>query len=152
MSDQTSDKGTEVRQLFRNVVRNFRKLIHQEMVSCDFTMPQVTLMQELYHTPGLTIKELGERMGLAKSTVSGAVDRLEAQGALYKVKDQEDRRIVHIYLTEKFLKIQGNLDVLKTNHVLRLLNRLEKEEVDAILNSLRKLNQLMETIPGHSDE
>ncbi len=53
----------------------------------------------LWEDGPLTIQELARRSGLVKSTLTAALDRLEAQGQVVRVRSAEDRRKIHIELT-----------------------------------------------------
>jgi len=63
--------------LIRTLNRKFRQYMLSQTIGCGLTVPQIHLMQELFQNPGITLSELSIRLGLAKSTVSGIVDRLE---------------------------------------------------------------------------
>ena len=49
---------------------------------------------------GTTTSEIRERLLDKMSDASRMVDRLVSMGHLDKVRDQEDRRLVYVYLTE----------------------------------------------------
>lgn len=53
----------------------------------------------LWEEGPLTIRELARRSGLVKSTLTAALDRLEAQGQVVRVRSAEDRRKILIELT-----------------------------------------------------
>lgn len=53
----------------------------------------------LWEDGPLTIQELARRSGLVKSTLTAALDRLEAQGQVVRVRSAEDRRKILIELT-----------------------------------------------------
>ena len=64
------------------------------------TTPQVALLQVLAGNNGLSLKDLSARLGLAHSTVSGIVDRLQRRGLVRRQADPADKRFMRIYLTE----------------------------------------------------
>ncbi len=53
----------------------------------------------LWEEGPLTIQELARRSGLVKSTLTTALDRLEAQGQVVRVRSADDRRKILIELT-----------------------------------------------------
>ena len=130
--------------LFRSIARNFRRYMSNQFADYEFTAPQMNLMQELYHHPGATIKELSNLLGLAKSTVCGIVDRLEVQGVVVRTRCLEDRRTVKISLTPKMFEYKDSMNIVKTNYLTGLLKNMDSGEIEQILSSLRKLNSLME--------
>lgn len=54
-------------------------------------------------------KELAEKMYIKESTVARLVDRMEKEGFVHRVKNEEDRRITNIVLTEKGLNSREQL-------------------------------------------
>ncbi len=60
---------------------------------------------------GVIMSKLGRRLFLEKSTMTGVIDKMEADGLVNRRTDKTDRRAVHIYLTEEAKKL--NERVLK---------------------------------------
>ena len=59
----------------------------RDIAAIGLTGPQVSLLQTLAISDGLTLKQLSERLGLAHSTVSGIVDRLERKAMVSRRPD-----------------------------------------------------------------
>ncbi|KNZ70418.1 transcriptional regulator, MarR family [Thermincola ferriacetica] len=145
MEDKIRDYAEEIKSLFRSLLKNFRCQMLEQISDYGFTVPQLMLMQELYNYPEITLKELSERMGLAKSTVSGIVDRLEQQGAVTRLRDTGDRRTVKISLTPRMLEIKESMNMIKHNYLAGLLEGVDREEIEKIIYGLKRLNSLMES-------
>lgn len=84
---------------------------------------------------GSTTSEIRARLLDKMSDASRMVDRLVAMGHLKKVRDQEDRRLVYVYLTESGLQL-----------VTRLM---EQEVVESIVEGMsnekaQQLNELLD--------
>src|SRR5216684_5264991 len=73
----------------------------QDIASSGLTLPQIAVLRQLTTEDGLSLKELSQRLGLAHSTVSGIVDRLERRGFLHRQLDAKDRRFTRIYADPK---------------------------------------------------
>lgn len=144
MSNDLNAYCEEMTNLFRLIAKNFRKYMMDQIAEHDFTVPQMMLMQELYHHPRITLKELSNLLGLAKSTVCGIVDRLEIQNVVVRTRDPDDRRAVRISLAPGMMEYKESMNAIKTNYLTRLLQNLDSAETEQILSSLRKLNSLME--------
>lgn len=142
--DHVNDYAEEIKNLFRSIGKNFRNYILAQTGEHSFTVPQLMVMQELYSHPEITLKELSELMGLAKSTVCGIVDRLETQGAVIRTRDPEDRRTVKISLSPKVSELTDTINIVKTNYLAGLFKKVEPSEVEKIIYGLRLLNKLME--------
>lgn len=64
------------------------------------TYPQYLVMLALWEADQLTVKALGERLGLDSGTLSPLLKRLEQAGTITRRRDPEDERQVRIVLTE----------------------------------------------------
>lgn len=144
MEKRLNGYAEEIKNLFRSIERNLRNYILEQVSDYGFTVPQLMVMHELYNHPGITLKELSELMGLAKSTVCGIIDRLELQGAVIRSRDPDDRRAVKISLAPEMLKIKDSLNIIKTNYLAGLLKHVDESEIEQIISGLKRLNSLME--------
>ena len=62
---------------------------------------QGRILYTLRREDGLAIRELAERTGLGKSTLTEMLDALESSGHLVRVASNSDRRVTNVRLTDK---------------------------------------------------
>jgi DNA-binding MarR family transcriptional regulator len=65
------------------------------------TSPQYFVFNALWMGDGISVSELGERVSLDSSTLTGIIDRLEKSGYVERKINPGDRRSVLIFLTDK---------------------------------------------------
>jgi ferritin len=92
----------------------------------------------------MTISELGEHLGLAHSTVSGLVDRLERDGWTIRRKCDTDRRQNRIQLTEKSQQLFQDRSESATDFWDQTIGQLTSEEQEELIQSLTRLKQVMD--------
>jgi DNA-binding MarR family transcriptional regulator len=63
------------------------------------TYPQYLVMLVLWQADGVTVSEIGTRLGLDSGTLTPLLKRLEAAGQVTRVRDAADERQVRISLT-----------------------------------------------------
>lgn len=80
--------------------RIFEKLLNREGIG-EYNGAQGRILYVLWQQDGLPIVELSKRTGLAKTTLTSMLDRMESQGHIKRNYDKTDRRQVIITLTEK---------------------------------------------------
>ena len=80
--------------------RIFEKLLAKSGVDA-FNGAQGRILYVLWQKDALPIVELSRQTGLAKTTLTGMLDRLESQALIYRDADPLDRRQIIIRLTEK---------------------------------------------------
>lgn len=116
--------------------RRFQPLIHTSGLS----LRELHVLLFLSNNPGYdTAKDITQLRGISKSQVSQAVDFLAAEGYLSRRTDKNDRRVVHLSLTEESLPLVRQAQAVQQECWRLLLDGLEKDQ-------LRLLQQLLETV------
>lgn len=146
--NQPNQYINEVRNLFRNIAKNYKSYVFSQVSPLDFTVPQVTLLHELYHHPNITLKEVSELMGLAKSTTCGIVDRLVQKGFVIRTVDPEDRRTVKLSLSPQINDLNATFEMIRTDYFYRVLKNLSESDIKEIINALQKINTAMNKTRG----
>lgn len=119
----------------------------QQVVPHKLTIVQFNALQHLHWyggESGMTIGELGEHLGLAHSTVSGLVDRLERDGWTIRRKCEKDRRQSRVQLTEKSQQLFRERVEHATDFWQQTIGQLTSEEQDELIRGLTHLRQIME--------
>lgn len=73
---------------------------NERLMKLGVTRVQWIAMYYLLKHEKLSQKELGEKMNIKESTVARLIDRMEKEGYIERIKDNEDRRITYLYLSE----------------------------------------------------
>ena len=126
--------------------RIFGRLLTEAGIDA-FNGAQGHILYVLWQEDDLPIVELSRRTGLAKTTLTGMLDRMEALGHVSRCYDPEDRRQIRIRLTEQarqfekkytevsdemsrlFYKGFSDEEILRLDADLeRVLKNLEQEE------------------------
>ena len=63
-----------------------------------FNGPQGKILDVLWQQNGLSAHEIGQRTGLASSTLTSMLDRMENAGLVKRSRSAEDRRVIRIFL------------------------------------------------------
>ena len=122
-----------------------RKPLETEWARGGLTGPQRSVMQAVVHSRGISLKDLSRSMGLAHSTVSGIVDRLEKKGLVKRQPDEKDHRFTMIAASKKVRDyVQYRLPALTIHPLIEALNRTRPAERAAILEGLRALRRAVE--------
>lgn len=80
--------------------RVFEKMLSEYSIS-EFNGAQGRILFVLWEKDNIPIKELSDITGLAKTTLTGMLDRLELSGNIVRNYDPKDRRTVRIRLTDR---------------------------------------------------
>jgi DNA-binding MarR family transcriptional regulator len=141
--------ATEHLEAIRRILRD-AVWAHARQLRVPLTAPQLlalqTLVEELRASnTGLSLSELSRRMGLAHSTVSGIVTRLEGRGLVQRVTQADDRRFVSIQLTEAVQDwLRDELPASRAGPVAAAMDAATREQRGVILEGLATLRRLLE--------
>lgn len=78
--------------------RVFEKLLDEHGIS-EFNGAQGRILFVLWEKDGITVSELSQKTGLAKTTLTSMLDRLEEMGHIQRTSSPTDRRALKIVLT-----------------------------------------------------
>ena len=95
-----TDGGILITKIKQLQGRIFEKLLTTHGIS-EFNGAQGRILFVLWETDGIPISELARRTGLAKTTLTSMLDRMEQKELITRVYSPADRRTVKIRLTEK---------------------------------------------------
>ena len=73
----------------------------------DFNGAQGKLLYVLWQTDGISSAELADKAGLAPTTLTTMLDRMEQSGLVKRVPHETDRRRLKIMLTEKSKRLKA---------------------------------------------
>jgi DNA-binding MarR family transcriptional regulator len=122
-----------------------RQPVEAEFARGGLTGPQRSVMQALFHSEGMRLTDLSRRVGLAHSTVSGIVDRLEKRGLAVRQRDAADRRASTIAVSEGVRNyMRDQFPAIAIHPLVAGLRRASAAERRAILEGLRTLRRVME--------
>lgn len=114
------------------------------------TRPQVLALQILVEDDdrsesGLSLSDLSARLGLAHSTVSGIVSRLERTGLVRRSTCTDDRRQIRIELTASVRDwVDHELPALRQAPLVAALGQISAEQRAALLDGLATMHRLLE--------
>lgn len=82
-----------------NELRTMNKL--KNKANIKFTYNSLLYLQMIYHTPKCTVSHIAEKLDIAKSSVTLKINELVKNKLIEKTRDNMDRRVFYISLTEK---------------------------------------------------
>ncbi|HTB71784.1 MAG TPA: MarR family transcriptional regulator [Polyangiaceae bacterium] len=123
-----------------------RRVTKEVARRADLTGPQLTVLKVLEGVGDLSLSELSERIRAQNSTVTGIIDRMEREGLVVRARSTEDRRVVHIQLTEKGARIAREIAVEPMEVFRSALESLSAGEMRDLLKILTKIAQRVQGI------
>lgn len=132
--------GYQIRMAYRAMQRHLQTRIEPHGV----TLGMWYYLRTLWNEDGLTQSELSRRIGTMEPTTLGAIQAMERSGLVRRVRSEDDRRKVHIYLTKRGRELEGRLMPLAVEVVDHSVAGLSPAEVKMLLTFLRSIRDNIE--------
>lgn len=126
-----------VRFLRFNLLSN--KKLQDDLDRLDLTAPQFYVLATIGYAGGMPFSDIGEKMMVTVSNLTGIVDRLEEKGLVTRVRDSRDRRVVRVMLTDKGGKLYKSTIPLFEKSISEVFSPLGKPQQKELASLLRKL-------------
>ena len=135
--------------------RIFDRLLVQAGIS-QFNGAQGRILYILWQQDDLPIVELARRTGLAKTTLTGMLDRLESQGHILRRYDEKDRRQIHICLTAQARALEQRYREVSQEMTRLCYRGFTQEEIlqledglERLLNNLKMEEKIYDNARDH---
>lgn len=118
--------------------RVFEKILQKHGIS-EFNGAQGRILFVLWECDDIPIKELSEKTGLAKTTLTGMLDRLESSGNITREYSSNDRRTVRIKLTSSAKALKESYEEVSAEMNEIFYKGFTDEEIFAFEESAGKI-------------
>jgi DNA-binding MarR family transcriptional regulator len=92
------------------------------------------------------IGELGRNARVKSSTMTDMIDRLEKDGIAERIRDEGDRRVVKVRLTEKGKKVKRQFSSKMRTGIEQAFSHLSKDEKKILIDHLQGAYQILKRI------
>jgi DNA-binding MarR family transcriptional regulator len=141
----------EIRQ-FRRVLRRFERITNAQLKSCcaQVSLAQCLVLLEVDENDRLTMGQLASRLRLDNSTLSRTVDGLVSRGLVERLREDRDRRVVWIRLTEAGAKVCESIHDENDALYGRIFDRISPTKQKTVVSSFETLVQAFLDAEGDS--
>lgn len=114
----------------------------------QLSMSQAFAVHELDTDPPLSQRDLVERLGLEKSTVSRMAAEMERKGLLVRERDPGNRNFYRLRLTDHGRKLHAGMAADFHRQYVKWVAAMSHSEIEAALVGLSALVRVMRADPG----
>ena len=133
-----SEGGFLISQVKQVGGRVFEKLLAEAGVGA-FNGAQGRILYVLWQVDNIPIVELARKTGLAKTTLTSMIDRMEESGLVTRIFDKCDRRQIRIALTDSAKKLSDEYERVSARMNKIYYAGFSDEEIIAFENILRRI-------------
>jgi MarR family transcriptional regulator for hemolysin len=126
------------------VGKELRESFHSMLAERGCTIPTWAVLRCAHLSPGLSQVQLAGLIGIEGPTLARHLDRLCAEGLVERRRDNQDRRVVRVQLTEagerRWDELVHDVDAFEQ----RLTRRLTEEQCVALDAALMQIHEALE--------
>lgn len=141
MKDRLDDVLIALRRVIRATDLHSKYLAR----TTGLTTPQMLLMKTIGNKETMTIGELANEISLSQATVTVILDRLENRKLVTRVRSTEDKRKVHVHLTEAALNMLEQAPVPLQQQFAEQFSALKDWEQTSIISALQRVANMMDS-------
>jgi MarR family transcriptional regulator, organic hydroperoxide resistance regulator len=147
------DPSRSIGYLIRDASRLILGKLQVLLAPHDVTLSQYFVLRELWGHEGFTQRELSDRIGIQEQSTVATIDAMEKRDLVVRVRSTQDRRKIHIHLTERSRALRRQLLGYAAQVINGATADFSPAELEALRSSLRKLNTNLEerVTPGRAD-
>jgi DNA-binding MarR family transcriptional regulator len=119
--------------VYKEINKEALKRIGEDLSPLDIGI--IKMLSVSSYTPA----KIAGNLGVSKSAITYATDRLEKLGLLTRVRSEKDRRIIQLELTDKGKEILVKSEEIYKEIIREKLNVLTGDEINTLINILQKL-------------
>jgi DNA-binding MarR family transcriptional regulator len=134
-----TDLEDEIIANFREALAELRCLGSERMHRAEMSMSHFHLMSMLDRHGSMAMSRIADLLGVSVSNATGLIDRIEERGLVERIRVPEDRRVVHVQLTDKGRQTLHEVELFKEDMIHGILNRLDERQLRRVAAAMSDL-------------
>lgn len=125
-----------------NTAKAFQKALDYELrKNVGVTLSQWRVIVTLVVDPGITQKEIADKVGIESATLVPVIDKMEQDGLLIRKPDSKDRRVNRVYLTPKSNSLWESMLECALRIRKSSAKDIAENDLKTTMETLRKISQ-----------
>jgi len=131
----------DIRESLDKVSSQTRRNYSESLRELNLYVGQDNLLARLWLGDGITQMQLCEHLKCEPPTVTNMVKTLEQNGFIYRKRDEEDARVMRIYLTDKGKELEEPVRFKWKQQQEKLLQSISAEERLILRDLLKRMEK-----------
>jgi DNA-binding MarR family transcriptional regulator len=108
------------------------------------SLVHLLVLHVMEHEGAQSMRSLSEAIGASQASVTGIVDRMERRSLVRRERDEADRRVVRVVLTDEGRGLLSGFAAERRGSLGELLDELTERELEGLLRGARALRRARE--------
>lgn len=113
--------------------------IKDEMAKNKLSITEFSVLEVLYQKGKQTIQQIGNRILISSGSMTYVIDKLEQRGLLSRNACPDDRRVIHVLLTDGGNELMAEIMPKYRELVDGLFDSLNHDEAETLVHLLKKV-------------
>ena len=135
---------------FRNPMRKMHAMRHWP--SGRLSLVHLNVLMLVDDEGAMSMRGLAEALDVSQASATGIVDRMEQRGLVARERDEQDRRVIRVGITEAGQALIAGLAAERRDHMTQMVDRLTDDELAGLLTGMRAFRRIREEFHGHPAE
>ena len=131
---------------FRAAFGELRCIGSERLHRAGVSMTHFHLLSMLDRHGDMAMSRIAELLDVSLSNATGLVDRIEERGLVERVRVPDDRRVVHVRLTDAGVQLLQQVEMLKDDMLQRILGRLDPTALDGVAQAMTDLRRAVQDV------
>ncbi|MGM0878668.1 MAG: MarR family winged helix-turn-helix transcriptional regulator [Bacillota bacterium] len=105
----------------------------------NLSITDFSVLEVLFHKGKQTIQQIGKSILITSSSMTYVIDKLEQKGLIKRNACPDDRRVIHVTLTDTGLELMNMIMPKHKEFVDDIFSALDTNEVDTLVFLLKKI-------------
>lgn len=113
--------------------------IKEEMSKNKLGITEFSVLEVLYQKGKQTIQQIGKCILVSSGSMTYCLDKLEQRGLLSRIACPDDRRVIHVILTDVGNELMNDIMPKYHKFVNQMFNSLDSDEAETFVQLLNKV-------------
>lgn len=112
----------------------------------ELSMSEVHTLEAIERSETKTMSDIAQALRITQGTFTVNANRLSKKGYVYRTRDEEDRRVFRLKLTDKAQHVMAVHNKFHENMIETIVSQLSPNEKDLLVDSLSQVNVFFESL------
>lgn len=151
MSDPELDPIDEAVAQIEALMSYRRRAFCAHPLTREVSVPQVHVLMRLDEAGPLMVSELAHLLDISLPSASSIVDRMVEHGLVERVRNEADRRVVHVAITQRGHAVVEQFGGPKSAQLRKLFVTMTPQELEHVIRGVEAVRRALERVQAAED-
>lgn len=120
--------------------RKHKKILRNEFLKVNLTEGKPKILDFLIINSGCSQKDIAKLCHIEPATATSILSSMENEELIYRTRNEKDKRILNVFLTEKGIEAQKQVEKIFSNMDDRCFMGFSEEEKEEAIKYINRIN------------